>query len=95
MKEIMFRSCRVFKALGNPIRYQLFRILGEEGEGTSNQFAERLGRTQSNVSQHLSKLKKRDLISSRREEQNVIYSIKRPDVYNLVLKLEKRMSRTS
>lgn len=92
VKEAHFRTCRVLKALGNPVRYQLFRMLGER-DGTSAEFARQLDRNQANVSQHLARLKKLDLISSRRQNRTVIYSLKRSDIHEFVGELEERMVR--
>lgn len=69
----------VFKAMGDPIRIKILRMLAENGEMCVCKITENLGMTQSSVSHHLSALKSVDLVSVRRCGQWSYYSL-RPDM---------------
>lgn len=62
------------KMLGNPKRLRIIEEL-EGGEKTVSELTESLDVNQSNASQHLTKLKKRRIVNSRRSGSNVYYSI--------------------
>ena len=62
------------KMLGNPKRLRIIEEL-RGGEKTVTELTDSLDINQSNVSQHLTKLKKRRIVDSRRSGSNVFYSI--------------------
>jgi DNA-binding transcriptional ArsR family regulator len=64
----------VFKALADPTRRQILRLLGER-EMTAGELAEQFEMTKPSVSHHFAVLKEADLIRSRREGQIIWYSI--------------------
>ncbi|HEV3343642.1 MAG TPA: autorepressor SdpR family transcription factor [Pirellulales bacterium] len=64
----------VFKALADPTRREILRLLGR-GEQSAGQLAERFDMTKPSMSHHFSVLKQADLIESRREGQQILYSL--------------------
>ena len=64
----------VFKALADPTRRQILRLLGR-GEMTAGELAERFDMTKPSMSHHFAVLKEADLIRSRREGQQIWYSL--------------------
>jgi ArsR family transcriptional regulator len=64
----------VFKALSDPTRREILRIL-TRGEQTAGELAEPFDMTRPSMSHHFAVLKEADLIRSRREGQQVIYSL--------------------
>jgi ArsR family transcriptional regulator len=64
----------VFKALSDPTRREILRILGR-GEQSAGQLAERFDMTKPSMSHHFSVLKQADLVQSRREGQQIFYSL--------------------
>ncbi|MGD0015646.1 MAG: autorepressor SdpR family transcription factor [Bryobacteraceae bacterium] len=62
----------VFKALADPTRRQILRLLGR-GEMTAGELAERFDMTKPSMSHHFAVLKEADLIRSRREGQQIWY----------------------
>ncbi len=64
----------VFKALADPTRRELLRLLNE-GEQTAGQLAERFDNSAPSMSHHFSVLKQADLISARRNGQQIYYSL--------------------
>ena len=65
---------QVFKALANPTRREIVRLLGKK-EMSAGELAEHFDMTKPTVSHHFSVLKEADLIVSRREGQQIIYSL--------------------
>jgi DNA-binding transcriptional ArsR family regulator len=64
----------VFKALADPTRRDILRLLNR-GEMTAGQLAEQFDMTKPSMSHHFSVLKEADLITSRRDGQQIIYAI--------------------
>jgi DNA-binding transcriptional ArsR family regulator len=64
----------VFKALSDPTRREILRIL-TRGERTAGELAEPFDMTRPSMSHHFAVLKEADLIRSRREGQQIIYSL--------------------
>ncbi|HEV3002850.1 MAG TPA: autorepressor SdpR family transcription factor [Pirellulales bacterium] len=67
-------SNEVFKALADPTRREILRMLGR-GEMSAGGLAARFDMSKPSVSHHFSVLKQADLIQSRRERQQIIYSL--------------------
>jgi len=65
---------QVFKALADPTRREIVRLLGT-GEMSAGALAEHFDMTKPTVSHHFAVLKEADLIVSRREGQQIMYSL--------------------
>ncbi len=65
---------QVFKALADPTRREILRLLGH-GEMTAGDVAERFDMTKPSMSHHFTVLREADLIRSRREGQQIWYSV--------------------
>ncbi|MBP2656167.1 MAG: transcriptional regulator, ArsR family [Firmicutes bacterium] len=79
-----------FKTLAHPARIKIIRSL-EKGERCVCEIIEELDIEQSNLSQHLSVMKKQGLIDSRKDGQKVIYRIAYPSVLAVVGAAEKTL----
>jgi DNA-binding transcriptional ArsR family regulator len=64
----------VFKALADPTRREILRLLNQ-GEMTAGQLAERFDISAPSMSHHFNVLKQADLISARRNGQQIYYSL--------------------
>jgi ArsR family transcriptional regulator, arsenate/arsenite/antimonite-responsive transcriptional repressor len=64
----------VFKALSDPTRREVLRLLSH-GERTAGELAEHFDMTKPSMSHHFTVLKSAELIRSRREGQQIIYSL--------------------
>ena len=64
----------VFKALADPTRREILRLLRRK-EMSAGDLAERFDMTKPTVSHHFAVLKEAELIASRREGQQIIYSL--------------------
>ena len=65
----------LFQALAHPTRVAIVEIL-REGEFSAGAILELLELEQANVSQHLSVLRAKEIVSSRKEGNQVFYSLK-------------------
>ena len=67
-------SNEAFKALADPTRRQILALL-RQGELTAGALAERFDMTKPSMSHHFTVLKEADLITSRREGQQIWYGL--------------------
>jgi ArsR family transcriptional regulator len=65
---------QVFKALSDPTRREIIRLLGH-GERTAGELAASFDMTKPSMSHHFAVLKEADLVISRREGQQIFYSL--------------------
>ena len=65
----------VFQALGHPTRIAIVEVL-RDGEMSAGAIQGRLGVEQANVSQHLAVLRSRQIVNSRKEGNQVFYSVR-------------------
>jgi DNA-binding transcriptional ArsR family regulator len=65
---------QVFKALADPTRREILRLLGK-GEMTAGQLADRFDMTKPSMSHHFAVLKEADLVSTRRDGQQIFYAL--------------------
>jgi ArsR family transcriptional regulator len=63
-----------FKALADPTRREILRLL-RRGEMTAGELAERFDMTKPSMSHHFSVLKQADLVTTRRDGQQIFYSL--------------------
>jgi DNA-binding transcriptional ArsR family regulator len=67
----------VFQALGHPTRIAIVELLRDD-ELSAGVIQERLSIEQANVSQHLAILRNRQILTNRKEGNQVFYSVRNP-----------------
>jgi DNA-binding transcriptional ArsR family regulator len=67
----------IFQALAHPTRIAILESLGD-GELSAGALIEKLGIEQANVSQHLSVLRAKQIVSNRKAGNQVFYSVRDP-----------------
>jgi len=77
------RAAEVLKTVAHPVRLRIVELL-ESGEKSVNELKDLLGVTQPLTSQHLSQMRMRGVLGSRREGTLVYYSIANPDVVKVI-----------
>ena len=81
--RVLAKAAEVLKTVAHPLRLRIVELLeGEELSVTALQ--EALGVTQSATSQHLSQMRTRGILASRRDGNMVYYSIANPDVVRVI-----------
>jgi ArsR family transcriptional regulator len=68
----------VFQALAHPTRIAIIELLRDEREVQVSRIYERLGLEQANVSQHLAVLRSKHLVNTRKDGNQVLYSLRDP-----------------
>lgn len=76
-------SNRAFEALADPTRREILRLL-RRGEMTAGELAGRFDMTKPSMSHHFAVLKEADLITSRREGQQIWYALNTTVVQDIV-----------
>jgi ArsR family transcriptional regulator, arsenate/arsenite/antimonite-responsive transcriptional repressor len=85
-----------FRALADPTRREILRLLGQD-EMTAGELADHFEMTKPSMSHHFSVLKDADLIKSRREGQQIWYSLNTTviqDVMRWALDLTRKAHRS-
>ncbi len=77
-------AASVLKSLGHEGRLRLVCYLAEAGEVSAGLLAERVGLSQSALSQHLAKLRAEGLVATRKQSQSVFYRIADPRLLDLL-----------
>jgi len=92
MDELVTRLTADFlKSMAHPARVQILKMLAP-GELCVCELIEEIDIEQSNLSQHLSVLKKQGLIGSRKDGTKVYYRILYPAVLDVIGAVEKTLS---
>ena len=78
-KEIFELQASICQTMGNAKRLEIINILGES-ELTVGDIAEKMGVRMANLSQHLSIMKSKGILLSRRDGVNIYYRISNPKV---------------
>jgi len=74
----------VLKSIAHEGRLLVLCYLSEAGEMSVGELAERVGLSQSALSQHLAKLRTEGLVATRKQAQTVYYRIDQPKVLTLL-----------
>lgn len=82
-QERIERAAEVLKTVAHPLRLRIVELL-ESGEKSVNELKDLLGVTQPLTSQHLSQMRMRGVLGSRREGTLVYYSVANPDVVKVI-----------
>ncbi len=72
-----------FKALSHPARIKILELL-RTGELSVTELQERLGSESSSVSQHLSVLRNKNIVDSRKAGTTVYYRVRDPGIHELL-----------
>ncbi len=74
-RERLEQAARCLKVLAHPVRLVIIHLLGE-GELSVHELEKAVGISQSSMSQHLSLLKDKEILESRRVAQQVLYRLR-------------------
>ena len=80
---------QVLGALANDRRLLILCKLVEDGEATVGDLAEKVGLSQSALSQHLARMREEGIVAARREAQTAWYRIADPRVESLLAALHR------
>lgn len=83
-KRIIKDRASLIKAMAHPVRLCVLDKLINEGEKNVTEIVDCMDVTQSNLSQHLSKLRDLGIVEARKEGNLIYYSVERKDVISIV-----------
>jgi DNA-binding transcriptional ArsR family regulator len=82
-KEDAVLTANALKAMAHPLRWRIICTLGSD-ELCVGDIVERIGSSQSNISQHLEQLRNKNIVMSRKEANRVYYRIRNDQLLMLV-----------
>lgn len=71
------------KAMGHPLRWKILCTLGDS-EMSVGEIVEKIGTSQSNVSQHLDQLRNKNIVASRRDANRIYYRVRNDSLLELI-----------
>lgn len=83
-EEDIFHASHSLKAMAHPLRLKILCILGGSGEVSVQDIVEQVGTSQSNISQHLSILREKGILASRKDANKVFYRVADPKILQLI-----------
>ena len=83
-QEDIIHASHSLKAMAHPLRLEILCILGGSGEVSVQDIVEQVGTSQSNISQHLSILREKGILASRKDANKVYYRIADPKILHLI-----------
>lgn len=78
------QASRAIKAMGHPLRLKLMCVLAAKGEVSVQDLVAVVGTSQSNISQHLSILREREILNCRKDANKVFYHISDEKILRLM-----------
>lgn len=77
-------ASRSLKAMAHPLRLKILCLLGGNSEVSVQDIVEHVGTSQSNISQHLSILRDKGILASRKDANKVFYRISDQKIVALI-----------
>lgn len=81
--DLLMQAVDTLKALSNPKRLAILCRLGK-GEMSVGEIAGFVGLSQSALSQHLARLREKNLVSTRRQQQTIYYSLSSSETREII-----------
>jgi len=88
------RACTLLKAMANPSRLMVLCQIAD-GEKSVNELAQAVGLSQSGLSQHLTVLRNKNLVTTRRDGQTIFYSLASAEAASVMATLYELFCRKS
>jgi DNA-binding transcriptional ArsR family regulator len=83
-EEDIYNASHSLKAMAHPLRLKILCLLGATNEVSVQDIVEQVGTSQSNISQHLSILRDKGILASRKDANKVYYRIAEPRILHLI-----------
>jgi ArsR family transcriptional regulator len=94
-EEDIHHASRALKAMAHPLRLKILCILGGTSEVAVQDIVDRVGTSQSNISQHLSILRDKGILSARKDANKVYYRIGDPKILGLISSMREAFCSSS
>jgi DNA-binding transcriptional ArsR family regulator len=83
-EDDIYNASHSLKAMAHPLRLKILCLLGATTEVSVQDIVEQVGTSQSNISQHLSILRDKGILISRKDANKVYYRIAEPSILHLI-----------
>lgn len=83
-EDDIYNASHSLKAMAHPLRLKILCLLGATTEVSVQDIVEQVGTSQSNISQHLSILRDKGILMSRKDANKVYYRIAEPSILHLI-----------
>jgi DNA-binding transcriptional ArsR family regulator len=83
-EEDIYLASRSLKAMAHPLRLKILCMLGQISEASVQDIVDQVGTSQSNISQHLSILREKHILTTRKDANKVYYRIGDSKILNLI-----------
>lgn len=83
-EEDIYLAARALKAIAHPLRLKILCLLGQVREASVQDIVDHVGTSQSNISQHLSILREKGIVTTRKDANKVYYRIGDPKILKLI-----------
>ena len=83
-EDDIYNASHSLKAMAHPLRLKILCLLGATTEVSVQDIVEQVGTSQSNISQHLSILRDKGILISRKDANKVFYRIAEPSILHLI-----------
>ena len=83
-EQDIYKASRSLKAMAHPLRLKILCILGGASEVSVQDLVKEVGTSQSNISQHLSMLRDKGILTARKDANKVYYRISDPKILQLI-----------
>jgi ArsR family transcriptional regulator len=83
-KQKLKKAADILKAVAHPLRLEIIQLLAVEQKLSVNQICEAISGEQSLVSHHLINMKLRGILLSQKIGKSVLYTIKEPEILNII-----------
>lgn len=93
-EEDITLTADALKAMGHPLRWKILCTLGDK-EMSVGEIVEKIGTSQSNVSQHLDQLRNKNIVSSRRDANRIYYRVRNDQLLELIGTMRSVLCRTN
>jgi len=82
-EEDITLTAEALKAMGHPLRWKILCTLVNK-EMSVGEIVEKIGTSQSNVSQHLDQLRNKNIVKSRRDANRIYYCVRNEELLTLI-----------
>ncbi|HIE77882.1 MAG TPA: ArsR family transcriptional regulator [Candidatus Thioglobus sp.] len=86
-EEDIIRATNALKAMAHPLRLKILCALKDD-ELPVLEIVEKVGSSQSNISQHIDILRTKDIVESRRDGNKILCKVKDKEILNLVANMQ-------
>ncbi|QCU90814.1 ArsR/SmtB family transcription factor [Thiomicrorhabdus sediminis] len=82
-EENINKASKALKAMGHPLRLKILCVIGEK-ELPVMDIVNKVGTTQSNISQHIDILREKEIITSRRDGSRILCKVRDHNILQLM-----------